>query len=288
MTTLPRQRQAPSLAKVGAALRAAPWGAIVASLILALAAAAAAAPGLLTSGDPLFADPSQSNLPPSAEHLAGTDLQGRDIYTRIIYGARYSLLIGLGATVVAALAGTLLGAVAGLGPRAADQAISRIVDVICAFPGVLLALLLITFTGPGIWNLIAALGLGGLPTYARLLRSQVRLAATSGYVEQAKTYALGRWRVALRHVLPNALGPLPIVATIGFGGAIIGSSGLSFLGLGPQPPAAEWGLMVSESRNYLRNAWWTGVFPGLSITLVVIAATALGRYLQRRYERRSA
>ncbi|MDR2381480.1 MAG: ABC transporter permease [Bifidobacteriaceae bacterium] len=270
------------------ALRAAPWGAIVAGTVLALAALAAAWPELLTNADPLYADPAQSNLAPSARHIAGTDLQGRDVYTRVVYGARYSLLIGLGATVLAALAGVALGGFAGLGPRWLDQVISRAVDVLCAFPGVLLALLLITFTGPGIWNLILALGLGGLPIYARLSRSQARVAATSLYVDQAKTYAVSPARIAVRHVIPNALGALPVVATIGLGSAIIGSSGLSFLGLGPQPPAAEWGLMLSESRNYLRNAWWTGVFPGVAITSVVIAATVVGRHLQRRYERRTA
>jgi peptide/nickel transport system permease protein len=197
------------------------------------------------------------------------------------------VLIGLGATLVALLLGSVLGAVAGTSPRWADRAVSRIVDVVAAFPEVLLALLMIAFTGRGALNLVLALGVAGLPKYARTIRANVRLAGASGYVEQARTFGVSGTRNTVRHVLPNALGALPVMVTIGFGGAIIGSSGLSFLGLGPQPPAAEWGLMLSESRAYLRQAWWTAVFPGIALTLVVIAATVLGRSLQHSYERRN-
>ncbi|MDR1079305.1 MAG: ABC transporter permease [Propionibacteriaceae bacterium] len=262
------------------------WSVVLASLLLGLAVLAAVWPSLLTTVDPLYANPLESNLPPSAQHLVGTDLQGRDLLARIIYGARHSLIIGLGAVVVSVLAGTVLGLLAGAGPSWLDQLISRAIDILCAFPSILLALVFIAFTGPGVPNLILALGLGGIPSFARVVRSQVLVARTSGYVEQAQTYAVPRWRIILRHVLPNALGPLPILATLGLGGAIIGSSGMSFLGLGPQPPTAEWGLMLSDSRNYLRVAWWTGVFPGVALTTVVISATVVGRWLQRRYERR--
>jgi peptide/nickel transport system permease protein len=284
-------RALPAAAGLGRAARLASlrrfrWSVLISGLVLGLAVLAALWPGLLTQVDPLYANPLESNLGPSAQHLAGTDIQGRDLLARIIYGARYSLIIGLGAVLVSVTAGTLLGLVAGAGPRWLDQAISRAIDILCAFPGVLLALVFIAFTGPGVPNLIVALGLGGIPSFARVVRTQVFVARTSDYVEQASTYAVPRWRIILRHVLPNALGPLPILATLGLGGAIIGSSGLSFLGLGPQPPTAEWGLMLSESRNYLRVAPWTGIFPGLALTAVVIAATVLGRYWQRRYERR--
>lgn len=260
---------------------------VVSLAIVAVAAIAAVAPSLLTSTDPLAADPLASHLPPSLSHPAGTDIQGRDVLTRIIYGARYSLVIGIGATAVSLLLGITIGVAAGIGPRSADRALSRLTDVVASFPEVLLALVLIAFTGRGAGNLVLALGIAGLPRYTRLIRSQVLLTRASGYVEQARTYGRGRLTIAFRHILPNALGALPVVATIGFGGAITGAAGLSFLGLGPQPPAAEWGLMLSESRNYLRQAWWTGVFPGVALTLVVIAATVLGRHLQQRYERRN-
>lgn len=264
-----------------------PWGVILAGIVLATAIIAALAPQLLTSRDPLHADPLVTHVAPSADYWLGTDIQGRDIYTRVVYGARYSLLIGAGATAVALLLGVLLGVSAAVGPRWLDQAVVRFVDVVAAFPEVLLALLLITFTGRGTLNLVLALGIAGLPRYARLLRAQVSVAAGTGYVEQAKTFGITRNRNIFRHVLPNALGALPVIATIGLGGAIIGSSALSFLGLGPQPPAAEWGLMLSESRNYLRHAWWSGIFPGIALTTIVISATVIGRHLQTRYERRT-
>ncbi|SER95215.1 peptide/nickel transport system permease protein [Propionibacterium cyclohexanicum] len=259
---------------------------VLSLLVLAVAASAAIAPGLWTHTDPLHADPLAARQPPSLAHLAGTDIQGRDVLTRIVYGARFSLLIGLGATLVALGLGAILGIVAGVGPRWADQLVTRLVDVVAAFPEVLLALLMIALSGRGAINLALALGVAGLPKYARTIRATVQQTRCAGYVEQATTFGASRWQRLVRHVLPNALGPLPVMVTIGFGGAIISSSGLSFLGLGPQPPAAEWGLMLAESRNYLRQTWWTGVFPGVALTAVVMAATVLGRHLQERYERR--
>jgi peptide/nickel transport system permease protein len=268
-------------------LRTTRWDVVFAIALLALTAVAALAPQLLTAGDPLHADPLQSFLPPSGTHLAGTDIQGRDVLVRIIYGARYSMLVGVGATILAVLLGVVLGMIAGVAGRWADQIVSRAVDVLAAFPEILLALLMIAFTGRGPANLILALGVAGVPKYARTMRANVQRARTSGFVEQARTFGLSSPRLIGRHILPNALGALPVMVTIGLGGAIIGSSGLSFLGLGPQPPAAEWGLMLSDSRAYLRHAWWTGVFPGAALTLVVIAATLLGRALQSGYERRN-
>jgi peptide/nickel transport system permease protein len=262
------------------------WDLVFALPILGLVLLAAVAPGLLTSGDPLDANPRESHLAPSWEHLAGTDLLGRDVLTRIIYGTRYSVAIGLGASSLGVLLGLLVGLGAAVGPRWLDGLISRFIDVVAAFPGLLLAMLLITFTGRGADNLILALGIGSLPHYARIVRANAYVTLGSGYVEQAKTYGLGQAKNLWRHVLPNAMGALPIMITIGLGGAIIGSSALSFLGLGPQPPAAEWGLLLSESRTYLRQAWWSAVYPGLALTAVVVAATVLGQNLQRRYERR--
>jgi peptide/nickel transport system permease protein len=262
------------------------WDLILATAVLALVALAAAFPGLLTSRDPLAANPLESHLAPSLDHLAGTDLLGRDVLTRVIYGARYSILIGLGASALAVTLGLIVGLAAATGPRWLDAILSRVVDVVAAFPGILLALFFIAITGRGVDNLILALGLGGLPKYARTIRANAHVTLTSGYVEQARTFGLGQARVVLRHVLPNALGALPIMITIGLGGAIIGSSGLSFLGLGPQPPAAEWGLLLAESRTYLRQAWWSAVFPGIALTAVVISATVVGQGLQQRYERR--
>ena len=264
--------------------RSLPYGLLAALLFLAVLALAALFPGWLAPGDPLLADPLNAMLPPSWQHWLGTDQLGRDLLSRVIYGSRYSLLISVAAIVLAVVAGTLLGLLAGLARGVVDEVIGRTVDVISAFPDLLLALMLIAFTGPGTTNLIIALGVASVPRFARVVRAQTFLVAQSGYVEQARTFGLPRWRLVLRHVLPHAVAQVPALATLGLGTAIIGTAGLSFLGMGPQPPTAEWGLMLAEGRNYLRNAWWTGVWPGVAITLTVIAVNTVGRYWQARFE----
>lgn len=262
-------------------------GGWVAVGVLAVTVTAALAPGLLTRTDPLVANPLAALQPPSAEHWAGTDALGRDLLSRIIHGARYSLVIGVAATTLATVAGVVLGVIAGVGNRVVDTAVARGVDVLAAFPEILLALVLIAFTGPGLGNLIVALGVAGIPRYARIVRAQTQVVLRSGYVESSRTFGLHGARLVWRHVLPNALGPVPILATIGLGGAIIGAAGLSFLGLGPQPPTPEWGSMLSENRGYLRVAWWGAVFPGLALSATVIASTVVGRRLQARFEGRT-
>ncbi|PLV63834.1 ABC transporter permease [Erwinia sp. B116] len=264
--------------------RSLPYGLLAALLFLLLLALAALFPGWLAPFDPLQADPLNAMLPPSWQHWLGTDQLGRDLLSRVIYGSRYSLLISVAAIALAVVAGTLLGLLAGLARGVVDEVTGRTVDVISAFPDLLLALMLIAFTGPGTVNLIIALGVASVPRFARVVRAQTFLVAQSGYVEQARTFGLPRWQLVLRHVLPHAVAQVPALATLGLGTAIIGTAGLSFLGMGPQPPTAEWGLMLAEGRNYLRNAWWTGVWPGVAITLTVVAVNTVGRYWQARFE----
>ncbi|WP_433254415.1 ABC transporter permease [Streptosporangium sp. CA-135522] len=263
-----------------------PW-LIAPSLFLAVAAVAAVAPGLLSGVDPLAADPLHALAGPSAEHWFGTDHLGRDVLARVVHGAGHSLGIGASAILFAAVTGALLGVLAGISPRYLDEVLSRLFDVLATFPELLLALLVIAITGPGTGNVILAIGLVQIPNYARVVRAQTLVVRRSGYVEQAVTFGLTRPILVLRHVLPNVLGPLPVLATIGTGTAIIATSGLSFLGMGPQPPSPEWGSMLSEARNYLRVAWWTALFPGLAVTLTVISLTLVGRRLQRRFEGRN-
>jgi peptide/nickel transport system permease protein len=260
----------------------------LAILYLVLLAVAVIAPGVLTHSDPLLADPVNAQLAPSAAHWLGTDQLGRDLLTRVIYGSRYSLLISVAAMALAVLFGTLLGLIAALARGVIDELLSRAVDVISAFPDLLLALMLIAFTGPGTNNLIIALGVASVPRFARVVRAQTYTVMTSGYVEQARTFGLSRFTLITRHILPHAIAQVPALATLGLGTAIIGTAGLSFLGMGPQPPTAEWGLMLAEGRNYLRNAWWIAVWPGVFITLTVIAVNTLGRHWQARFEGRSA
>jgi len=269
------------LQRVSFALPAAVWAAIV---FLFLVLLAVVAPQWLAHSDPLLADPLNAQLPPSAQHWLGTDQLGRDLLTRVIYGSRYSLLISVAAMALAVLFGTLLGLAAALARGIVDELLSRAVDVISAFPDLLLALMLIAFTGPGTTNLIIALGVASVPRFARVVRAQTWRVMTSGYVEQARTFGLSRTTLILRHILPHAIAQVPALATLGLGTAIIGTAGLSFLGMGPQPPTAEWGLMLAEGRNYLRNAWWIAVWPGVFITLTVIAVNTLGRYWQARFE----
>ena len=274
-----------TLQRLPVALPAAVWAAILFLIVLAIAVIA---PQWLAHSDPLLADPVNAQLPPSAQHWLGTDQLGRDLLTRVIYGSRYSLLISVAAMALAVVFGTLLGLAAALARGVVDELLSRAVDVISAFPDLLLALMLIAFTGPGTNNLIIALGVASVPRFARVVRAQTYSVMTSGYVEQARTFGLPRFTLITRHILPHAIAQVPALATLGLGTAIIGTAGLSFLGMGPQPPTAEWGLMLAEGRNYLRNAWWIAVWPGVFITLTVIAVNTLGRYWQARFEGRSA
>ncbi|MGF9567209.1 ABC transporter permease [Neorhizobium sp. BT27B] len=261
-------------------------GVLLSSVFLLIVATATFWPQLVTGDNPLLADPIKSQLPPSAEHWFGTDHLGRDVFARVVYGARYSILIGVSAIAIAALAGTFLGLVAGLARGVVDEVISRFLDVVSSFPDLLLALVLISFTGPGTVNLIFALGVASVPRFARVVRAQTFVIAKSGYVEQAKTFGLTRNTLIIRHILPHAIAQVPILATIGLGSTIIQAAGLSFLGMGPQPPIPEWGAMLAEARNYLRVAWWIGVWPGVAITLTVIAISVLGKRWQLAFEGR--
>ncbi|MEP7454004.1 ABC transporter permease [Phyllobacterium sp. SB3] len=261
-------------------------GLLAAVVFLFIIATGTIWPQLLTSYNPIAADPLQAQLPPSVVHWFGTDQLGRDVFSRVVHGARYSILIGVSAVLIAAVVGSILGLLAGLARGIIDEAITRFLDVVSAFPDLLLALVLISFTGPGTFNLIFALGVASIPRFARVVRAQTFVIAESGYVEQARTFGLTPTVLVLRHILPHAMAQVPILATIGLGTAIIGAAGLSFLGMGPQPPIPEWGAMLAEGRNYLRVAWWIGVWPGVAITLTVISVSVLGRQWQAAFEGR--
>lgn len=259
-------------------------GLVLAGTFVLLLVVAAIAPGLLTSINPLDAVARQAYRAPDALHWLGTDENGRDVLSRLIHGVRPSLLLGLAATAMGLALGTLLGVVAGLGPRWLDAAVMRSVDVLLAFPDLLLALVIITFFGQGTLNLIIAVGIASVPRYARLVRAQTQVVRGAGYVEAATTLGLGRAAVIGRHVLPNAIKPVLILATIGIGGNITAGAALSFLGFGAPPPAPEWGTMLAIGRNFLANAWWLVAWPALAITFTVISITAIGRELLRRSE----
>jgi peptide/nickel transport system permease protein len=243
-------------------------------------------PTLFTVADPFNAIIANALQPPSAAHPFGTDQSGRDIFARVVYGVRTSLLIALTATALAVVLGMLAGTLAGLAPRALDGVVSRLLDIVLAFPEFLLALLTIAILGPGITSLVVAIALAAMPVYARVTRIQVMTVKGSAYVRAATTLGVSPVRIVFRHIIPNTIRPLLVMATMGCGTAIATAAGLSFLGLGPLPPTPEWGLIVSEGRNFLGTAWWISVFPGLMITATVIAASVVGRHTYSRGEGR--
>jgi peptide/nickel transport system permease protein len=259
----------------------------VAAVFLLVALIAAVWPGLF-AGDPLHADPLHVLEAPSVAHWFGTDQLGRDVFDRVVHGARHSLAIGVAATGIGVTAGVVLGVLAGLTHKLADEVLSRSFDALSAFPLLLLALLFIAIAGPGTLSLVVAIGIATLPHYARVVRSQTFVVRRAGYVTQAVAFGDSRLRLAVRHVLPNVLGPVPVLAMIGLGEAILAAAGLSFLGMGPQPPSPEWGAMLAEGRGYLHIAWWASILPGLAVTATVVALTVVGRHLQRRFEGRTA
>lgn len=256
--------------------------------VLIVIAFAALWPGVLATHDPLQTDVRSALLPPGADHLFGTDQSGRDVYSRVIHGASRSLGIGLLATGVALIGGLLLGALAGVAPRGLEAAMMRINDVLMAFPEFLVALVVVAVLGPGPTNIAIAVTLAAVPVYIRLARVQTRTLGVAEHVEAARILGVAPVRAFLRHVAPGVLGSLSVLATIGIGSSILAAAGLSFLGLGPSEPTPEWGLMLAGGRNVLGQAWWISVFPGIAITLTVVAATVVGRTLRARAEGRSS
>jgi peptide/nickel transport system permease protein len=256
----------------------------VAAVVLLFFVIAALAPQLLTTQDPLVIDLANSLQAPSLAHPFGTDQSGRDLFTRVVYGTRESLLIGLGATVLATAIALILGVTAGLGGRFSDGLISRGLEVLFAFPVLLLAMLFVTIYGPSVSTQIIAVGLGTAPGYARMVRGQVLAVRNSGYVEAAHALGHSRWTVLRQHVFPNAMRPLLAVITLGIGHSIVWASGLAFLGLGVAPPSPEWGALLDAGRMFITRAWWLEVMPGLTIVGIALAATSLGQFVQKKLE----
>ncbi len=221
-------------------------------------------------------DFTQTLTPPGRGHLLGTDEQGRDILSRVIYGGRISLPIGIIAVSIAAVCGLCCGLVAGYVGGWADTVIMRLMDVLLAFPTILLALAIITILGPGIVNLMIAIGISSVPLYTRVVRGTVLTVKHTDYVTAAQAVGGSTARILVRHLLPNSFPPVMVLATTGTAAAIITSVALSFIGLGAQPPLPEWGSMLNTGRDYLRHAPWMTTFPGLAIVVTVVAINLLG------------
>ena len=226
--------------------------------------------------------------PPSWEHPFGTDELGRDIFSRVLHGARISLQVGIIAVGIALTSGTLLGLLAGFLGGRVDALIMRTMDVMLAFPGILLALAIVAILGPGLFNTMIAVGVAAVPVYARTARASTLSTLELDYVIAATALGASRARIAFVHVLPNITAPIIVLATVGVATAILSAAGLSYLGLGAQPPTPEWGAMLSEARSFLRSSWWMATFPGLAIMLVVMAFNLLGDGLRDVFDPRAS
>ncbi|WP_068498578.1 nickel transporter permease [Paenibacillus kribbensis] len=213
---------------------------------------------------------------PSAEHWFGTDDLGRDLLSRTLYGARISLWVGFLSVIGSMIVGTALGLIAGFYGKWADMVISRLFDILLAFPGILLAIAIVAILGPSLENALYAIAIVNVPTYGRLVRSKVLSVKTEEYITSAKALGANNARIILRYILPNSLTPIIVQGTLGIGTAIIEAAALGFLGLGAQPPEPEWGKMLSDSRQYIQNAPWTVIFPGISIMLTVLGFNLMG------------
>jgi len=236
--------------------------------------------------NPYSLDKTAKLSPPCSRHPLGTDDLGRDILARIIYGARVSIEVAVLAVAIAGVIGSFLGLIAGYYGGIVDMAIMRIVDILLAFPGILLALTFVAFVGPGLTNVVIALSLRSWVNYARIIRGEVLKLREEEFILAAKAVGCSDWRIMCRHVLPNALAPVLVQATMGLGSMIISEASLSFLGLGVMPPTPSWGMMLSAGQRYIRTAWWLSVFPGLAIFLTVMGANLLGDAIRDMFDPR--
>lgn len=274
---MPRERLNPGRIT---ALRRLLLGAAVSVLVLLVFALVA--PQLATPYDLLATDAANAFEPPSWEHPLGTDQVGRDVWSRIVYGAQTSVLVGLVATLLAVLVGAAIGSATAVLPRSATYAVGRGVEALMALPEFLLALILVAIIGPGPIGVLVALSIASIPAYINVSRGATMSVRSSESVRGAKILGLAPVRIFARYVVPEAIQPVLALATLGVAVTILAASALSFLGLGVQSPTPDWGLMLAESSDYFRRAWWLVVFPGLALTLTVGALTIIGKEAQRR------
>lgn len=261
-----------------------PWSVVLAAIVAVFFVSAAIAPAWLATHDPYTTDLSRALQTPSLSNWLGTDDIGRDLYSRIIWGTRQSLLIGIGAMGIALFGAVVLGFSAALGPRWLAEPINRLLEILLAFPTLLLALLFVALLGPSASSLLISVGIGTAPGYARLVRAQALQVRQSDYVEAARALGHPWHRLFLQHIAPNVFRPLFSLVALGIGQSVVWASGLSFLGLGVVPPSPEWGALLEAGKINVTVAWWLEVLPGIAIVLVALAFTQLGRYIQQRAE----
>ncbi|MBK8574290.1 MAG: ABC transporter permease [Elusimicrobia bacterium] len=223
---------------------------------------------------------------PSANHLLGTDDLGRDVFSRMLYGGRVSLRVGLLAVAISVTLGTLVGLVAGYWGGVTDAVLMRLVDIVLCFPTIFLILMVIAFLEPSLWNVMAVIGFTSWPGLARLVRGETLSLRERDFVLAARGLGLSAPRILFVHLLPHLVAPILVSATLGVGGAILTESALSFLGLGVQPPLASWGNILTSGKDYLHVAWWLSIFPGVAILVTVLALNLLGEGLRDVFDPR--
>jgi peptide/nickel transport system permease protein len=241
---------------------------------------------LVAPYDPYDQDLSSALSPPSSSHWFGADQYGRDMFSRVLYGTRTALLAVVVADGLALVLGCAMGLVAGFFGGRTDAVVMRVNDVLLAFPYLLLALIIVAALGPGLTHSMIAIGIVYTPQYARLLRGQVLAVREADYVRAARALSASRTRIMLRHVLPNSFTPIMVMATLQAGSVIVETAGLSFLGLGAQPPSPDWGALLADGQSYFLTAWWIATFPGLAIFVVVIGFNLLGDALRDHFDPR--
>jgi peptide/nickel transport system permease protein len=261
------------------AFRRNPLGALALFLTVSMALMAVFAPQIATH-DPYEINVPERLQPPSAKHLFGTDATGRDVFSRVMYGSRISLRVAVMVIVIAGTIGGVIGATAGYLGGLASEILMRITDVVLAFPTLVLALAVNAALGPGLESAMLAISMVWWTGYARMIRAQVLAAKNNLYVDAARSIGASTWRVVVRHILPNCINPTIVQATLDAGYVVLTTAGLSFIGLGAQPPTPEWGFMVSAGRKFMLDYWWWPTFPGLFITLTVIGFNMLGDFLR--------
>jgi peptide/nickel transport system permease protein len=256
-------------------------GAVLVAIVLAALIAPAISPY-----DPIKANQRTSLAAPGWEHPFGTDRFGRDILSRVLYGGRLSLPVGFVSVLIGAVVGVMLGLLAGYYGGPTDALIMRLVDLMLAFPGILLALAIVAILGGSLFNLMIAVGISSIPDYVRITRGTVLTLKEREFVVAARVVGARDGAIVLRHILPNVLAQIIVLATLGMAAAIITGSALSFLGLGVKPPAPEWGNMLAEGREFLQRAWWVAFFPGLTIMMTVFSINLLGDGLRDAFDPR--
>lgn len=214
--------------------------------------------------------------PPSLKHPLGTDGHGRDILSRVIFGSRISLLIGLISIGIGLGIGVPMGLTAGFLGGAYEEFIMRTIDIMMSFPGILLALVVVAILGPGLFNVMIAIGIWSIPIFTRIVRGSTLSLREEQFIEAARALGVGDFKIMVKHVLPNCLAPILVLSSLRLATAILSAAALSFLGLGAQPPTPDWGAMLSAGRDFLREAWWFSTFPGLAIMFVVLGFNLLG------------